>query len=203
MRALLLIFATVCLVSIETIAQGLSLVSPNYYRRDTTYVMDGYSYRCDGKTGNVSLYNAESKWVNTRQVYKATGKIFDFGFGEVEKYNPIIDNYDMNKVVLGIINNGFSKDFTELLESDEKIVITMYLNSETGKVEEVEFWFTDFYPYATLPISTYRDIELKLKNQVWYAPTDIGKQLNYIMISLMHRPIGASPKPDNGLVPIE
>ena len=203
MKTLLLFFASIFIAITEMSAQIASFVPPAYYRRDTTYVMDGYSYRCDGKTGNISLYNSENKWVNVRQIYKATGKTFDFGFGEVDKYNPIVDNSEMDKVVLNIIDNGFTKDFTKLLENDEWINIVMYLNSETGKVEDVKFWFTDFEHYSTLPISNYRDIELKLKEQVSYTPSNIGKQLNYILLSLIRKPLGALPPPDTDLVPIE
>ena len=98
----------------------------------------------------------------------------------------------MNQKVFDIIDNAFAKNFVEYLKDDELLNVVMYLNSETGKVEEVKFWFIDLDAYATLPISTYRNIEVQLINEVSYTPSAIGKQLNYIMLSLMRRPIGAS-----------
>ena len=203
MRSLLLFFVCLTFPFTEMFAQQISLVPLNYYKKDTTYVMEGYSYRCEGKTGNVSLYNAENKWANERQVYKSTGKVFDFGFGEVEKYNPIIDSYAMDIKVLNIVDYAFTKDFVKTLEDYEKLNVVMYLSPETGKVEEVKFWFVYLDPFATIPISTYRNIELKLKEQISYTPSEIGKQLNYIMLSLMRRPVGAHPAPDSSLELIE
>lgn len=97
----------------EIFAQQLDFVAPGYYCKDTIYVMDGYRYRCDGTRGMVKLYNADylNQWEGKRQIYKDTGKRFGFGFSDVEKYNPIVDNSSMNQKVLDIIDNAFSKDF--------------------------------------------------------------------------------------------
>lgn len=79
----------------------------------------------------------------------------------------------------------------------------MYLDAVTGKVLEVRFQFTTFNPFARVPISFYRNIELELKEQISFVTTDVGKQLNYIMLSWRQRPKGALPPPDTDLVPIE
>ena len=70
----------------ETFAQQLDFVAPGYYSKDTVYVMNGYSYCCEGKTGNVTLYNADyqNNWVKKKQIYKETGKRFDFGLGDID-----------------------------------------------------------------------------------------------------------------------
>ena len=41
----------------------------------------------------------------------------------------------------------------------------MCINSDTGKVDEVEFSFMNFGTYATIPISVYRKIETDLKEK--------------------------------------
>lgn len=196
MKNLLLLFT--CLVfGVETFAQQLDLVAPNYYRKDTVYVMNGYRYRCNGTKGMVKLYNADYQnfWEEKTQVYKETGKFFDSKFG---KYNPIINNYSMNQKVLDIIDNAFTKEFVECLKNHERLTVTLFLNSETGRVEEVSFWFIPVSAYASLPISTYRNIELQLIDEISYTPSAIGKQLNYIMLSLMRKPLGKS---SSGAVP--
>ena len=101
MRALLLLLTTL-LIGTGTFAQQLDLVVPGYYRKDTVYVMNGYRYRCIGTKGIVRIYNADyqNQWEGQTQVYKETGKYFDFDFGEEEKYNPIIDDYSMSQKVL-------------------------------------------------------------------------------------------------------
>jgi len=203
MRTLLL-FLTALMIGAETFAQQLDFVAPGYYRKDTVYVLNGYRYRCMGAKGMIRIYNADyqNQWMEQKQVYKETGKNFDFGFSDVKKYYPIVNDYNMSQKVLNIINNAFTKEFATSLKNDERLNVVMYLNSETGKVEEVSFWFTHFGPFATLPLSTYRNIELQLIRDISYTPTAIGKQLNYIMLSLRHRPKGASSS-GTGITPSE
>ena len=193
MRILLLFFACL-MVGAESFAQQLNFVVPGYYRKDTTYAFNGYRYRCIGTKGAITLYNADyqNKLVETDQVYKDTGKYFDFGFGETKEYDPIINNSSMDKKVLGIINNAFTKEFVSYLKDDEDLTVILYLNSGTGKVEEVSFWFLHSSAFASLPISVYRNIEVQLINEISYTPSAIGKQLNYIFLALMHKPLGKS-----------
>jgi len=200
MRTLLL-FLTALMIGAETFAQQLDFVAPGYYRKDTVYVLNGYRYRCIGAKGTVRIYNADyqNQWEEQTQVYKETGKYFDSNWGKI---NPIVDDYSMSQKVLNIIDNAFTKEFTASLKDKERLNVVMFLNSETGKVEEVSFWFTHFGPFATLPLSTYRNIELQLIRDISYTPTAIGKQLNYIMLSLRHRPKGASSS-GTGITPSE
>ena len=52
----------------------------------------------------------------------------------------------------------------------------MCINSDTGKVDEVEFSFMNFGTYATIPISVYRKIETDLKEKgLVYPLTEEGK----------------------------
>ncbi|MCG0885682.1 hypothetical protein IMAU10574_03093 [Lactiplantibacillus plantarum] len=69
----------------------------------------------------------------------------------------------------------------------------MLLSPDTGKVIEVYFNFTTFNPYARVPLYVYREIEVKLKEQIQYKPGEVGKQLNHIMLSWMQKPKGRLP----------
>ena len=80
---------------------------------------------------------------------------------------------------LSIVNAAFSASEKSKSKGHE-LIITMCINSDTGKVDEVEFSFMNFGTYATIPISVYRKIETDLKEKVWYIPTEEGKKLNYI-----------------------
>ena len=80
---------------------------------------------------------------------------------------------------LSIVNAAFSASEKQRVKGHE-LIITMCINSDTGKVDEVEFSFMNFGTYATIPISVYRKIETDLKEKVWYIPTEEGKKLNYI-----------------------
>ena len=74
---------------------------------------------------------------------------------------------------------------------NEKKVIEY--NSSMRKVMEVNFNFTTFSPYARVPLHVYREIEVKLKEQIHFKPGEVGKQLNYIMLSWRQKPQGKLP----------
>ena len=68
------------------------------------------------------------------------------------------------------------------LVKGKELIITMYIDPDTGKIADVEFIFTNFNPYATIPISVYRKIEVEIKKNIWFNITPDGKRFNYIML---------------------
>ena len=74
-----------------------------------------------------------------------------------------------------------------------ELMITMLLSPNTGEVMEVNFNFFTFEPYAKVPLHVYREIEVKLKEQIQFKPIEEGKQLNYIMLAWMQKPQGKLP----------
>ena len=58
--------------------------------------------------------------------------------------------------------------------------IVLHINPNSGKIDGVIFNFLNDQPFATIPVSTYRNIELKLKETMTYTPTAYGKRQNYI-----------------------
>ena len=42
----------------------------------------------------------------------------------------------------------------------------MYINSSTGRVDEVSFEFHRSGPFATIPVSVYRKIETEIKKEL-------------------------------------
>ena len=58
--------------------------------------------------------------------------------------------------------------------------IKMYINSSTGRVDEVSFEFHRSGPFATIPVSVYRKIETEIKKELWFTLTAEGKMLSYI-----------------------
>ena len=71
----------------------------------------------------------------------------------------------------------------------------MYIDSSTGKVIEVDFDFLSIDPFATIPISVYRKIEVELKQNIWFIPTAEGKRMNYL-VRMWNQEIGATILPD-------
>lgn len=56
----------------------------------------------------------------------------------------------------------------------------MYINSSTGRVNEVSFEFHKSDLYIAIPMFVYRKIEIELKKDIWFTFTTEGKMLSYI-----------------------
>lgn len=58
--------------------------------------------------------------------------------------------------------------------------ISRMWHSTTGYIDDVYFEFDNTEPYATIPVSVYRNIELGIKEKVRFTLTNERKKLNYI-----------------------
>lgn len=58
--------------------------------------------------------------------------------------------------------------------------VELFINPETGKVDDVRFSFFRLSYYMYIPVSKFREIELKIKERLQFEVTDYGKQFNYI-----------------------
>ena len=193
MKELLFIISILIVGITEGSSQTTNTRKTNYYEKTQTFVKNGFTYQCDVLHKlHVTLYNKENKWTYENIIYKNTGKAYAPSIYEEKKLNPIVDNEEMTRKVLSIVDNAFTKDMAKKLGKEE-LLTTMYLDPNTGKVVEVCFIFTTFSPYAQIPLSVYRDIEVQLKENISYTPTSVGRQLNYIMLSWDQTPKGRKP----------
>lgn len=62
----------------------------------------------------------------------------------------------------------------------------LYVDPDTGKVSEVGFQFFSNTPYGFIPVSVFRQIEVELKKNIWFVPTQQGKRRNYILVGWLH-----------------
>ena len=149
----------------------------NYYATTKTFNQDGYIYQCDVRaSGFVTLYNKSNKLINVYPVYKNTGESFvqtDAGIKLLES-----DTWTRSKR-FSIVNAAFSDSEKQMLKGHDFYII-MYINSSTGRVDEVSFEFHKSDPFAAIPISVYRKIEIELKKDIWFTLTTEGKMLSYI-----------------------
>ena len=152
----------------------------NYYKQDKTFYEEGYTYQCDVTEGAglVNLYNKDSKYVYAKLINRYTGKKIS---REEERLSPLKSETWTKPKCHSIVNNAFSSDEKQRVKGEE-FIITMYIDPDTGKVADVEFIFMTFNPYATIPISVYRKIEVEIKKKIWFNVTSDGKRFNYIML---------------------
>ena len=160
---------------------GFSFIGANaqtyYYNATKTFNENGYTYQCDVKYGGVVLYNQTNQFTYQKPKYK-NGSLVEPDHWEY------IDDVQQDTWTLPLARSIVSNAFSDLEKSrfkGEPLGITMIISPETGKVIEVNFDFMSDTGYATVSVSTFRQIELNLKNQIWFTPTDEGKKVNYLM----------------------
>ena len=157
----------------------------NYYTTTKTFNQDGYIYQCDVRaSGFVTLYNKSNKWIKVYPVYKNTGESFvqtDAGIKLLES-----DTWTRSKR-FSIVNAAFSDSEKQMLKGHDFYII-MYINSSTGRVDEVSFEFHKSDPFAAIPVSVYRKIETEIKKELWFTLTAEGKMLSYIFYCWAQEP---------------
>ena len=173
MKALFILFF-ISLFMVDLSAQT------NYYSQDKTFYEDGYTYQCDVTEGAglVNLYNKDSKYIYVKQINRYTGEKIS---REEELLNEFEEETWTKPKCRSIVNNAFSSAEKQRVKGKE-FTITMYIDPDNGKVADVEFIFVNFNPYATIPISVYRKIEVEIKKNIWFKITPEGKKRNYIML---------------------
>ena len=158
---------------------ALSVAQTNYYTTSKTFYENGYIYRCDLCASRfVDLYNVNNKWIGQFPSYKSTGETFvmpDAGI-QLTTHASWLAN---EKKVENIVNAAFTAAQKQTI-TNEELKLVMYVNTETGKIDDVCFRFLNNKPYAYIPVSVYRNIELAIKENVQEVLTDEGRKLNFI-----------------------
>ncbi|MDR0989034.1 MAG: DUF5043 domain-containing protein [Prevotellaceae bacterium] len=164
-----------------------------YYQITGMYAEAEYTYQCDVQGKHVRLYNKANKWTYELIRNKTTGNVAD-----IEALLPVLedDTWTKPKCHL-IVSQAFTVNEACMVQNAFPISVSMYINSTTGRIEEILFEFTNIEAFATIPVSVYRKIEVNLKKNVWFTSTANGKTLNYIYrwFEAMPNPKDASPNP--------
>lgn len=154
----------------------------NYYSQTKTFVENGYTYQCNVTPwGFIELYNRNNVLKGNFPAYRSTGETYiepEDGFHPLMKY----DSYEWEKNE-SIIRNVFTEQQKSVCKG-RSLYVTCYINSETGKIDEVLFEFFKTSGYISVPISVFRQIELNLKKEIQYEITELGKQLDFIYLNL-------------------
>ena len=161
------------------LATNAIVAQTNYYTERKTFNMEGYTYISDIVNAG-ELYNAENKWIDQQPRYKDTGEIFEEENIRIELSTG--ETWDRAEALCdSIIRAEFSAiDMNRIKNNTDKITVVLYVNSETGVVDEVSFSFYRESPYAYIPVSTYRRIELAIKENVRLSLANDYKILTFV-----------------------
>ncbi len=180
MKTKIILFFCLLFTLVEISAQTYYYNTTKTFNVARTLFESGYTYQCDVPNwGLVTLYNKENLYTNTiTYVYKDGSTITDTKLlrGDIKLIED--DNWTKQQCFF-IVNNAFSDAEKQRVKGSE-LQIVMTVDTSTGKVIEAYFSFYYTDPFATIPVSTYRKIELELKKRIWFTLTDAGKSLKFV-----------------------
>ncbi|MBB4044664.1 DUF5043 domain-containing protein [Bacteroides reticulotermitis] len=156
----------------------------NYYSTPKTFNENGYSYECTIGAGRIiTLANKDNKYTNKMPAY-VTGKERGKEYVCKGMSNVPISSEDIysRRACYMTLKPLFTQEERKRLR-DETLDINMIINPQTGRVMEVYFEFYILSLYNTVPLSTYRKIELELMNKVCFIPSETGRMLDFILFS--------------------
>ncbi len=163
---------------------AINAISQTYYYYNTTKTFNenGYRYQCDKPDyGLVTLYNKDNVYTYLHYEYKDGSPLEN-----TDTLGSLFENDNWTKQKCdSIVNNAFSPPEKQRVKG-KKLDVTLTIDSSTGKVIEVDFCFFYSDLMGTIPVSTYRKIELELKEKIWFTLTETGKKLTFVQRGWMH-----------------
>ena len=182
------IFLILCTLSTPILAQRRQFLSHLSLSSDTLR-MNGYTYVCDtiGST-RVNLYNAANHPGRSEIAYK-DGNDIPFEKLMNDDINAVIITDELGDLMWSIVDDAFTK---EQAASFGKwgLGITLNISSTTGRITDVYFEYISLSNYTKIPVDVYRNIELRLKNEVVFTLTEEGKRLTYCYLGWSQTPKG-------------
>lgn len=177
-------------------AQQLLNLKANFYNEDKIIQGDGYAYQCIANkwgTGETYLYNVNNVLTDSLAMYKDGTNLKPF-----DESDTVIEDEKMYNKLLSAINHEFTIEEAATF-GKHPLTVEIYIDSNTGDIKEVKFSFFRTRPYIHVPVSRFRNIEMNLKNNVHFTPTEEGRKRTFIYLGWMNVPTGC-PKfiaPDN------
>ena len=164
----------------------------NYYPMTKTFYEDGYVYQCDlDESGRVTLYNKDNRFIYSKYANKdGTPVSSDVLLGKIHLIED--DNWTRRKSG-EIADNIFSAN-ERVRVANKEYSVRMIIDKSTGKVNEVFFSFMFNGPFITVPVSTFRKLELELKEKIWFTITPAGKKLKFILVA-WRQEVSPTPQP--------
>lgn len=162
-------------------------LATNYYIVSQTFYKLGYTYKCrTDLSGMVTLFNKKNTHTfDDNFKYKDGTPVEDskITLGEIALFED--DNWTKPRCI-SIVDSAFSES-EKLRVRGQEFEITMKIEPDSGRVIEVDFTFFSESAFVSIPVSTYRKIEVALKKQIWFTPTTVGKKLETILASWTHK----------------
>ena len=166
----------------------------DYYKGVEIIKGDGFTYVCDRPFSGrrIILHDINSRYYGVDWTFKDGSPLTEDIYFEGE--GIIVDDDWTRPKALSIVNGAFTAEQGAFLNG-KTFSVDMRISPETGKVVEVYFKFYANSPFVRIPPEVFRDIEQRLKEEVWFTITPLGKRLNYLQCGWVHtvKASGATP----------
>ncbi len=164
MRKKVIVLVSLLFVLVDMYAQTF------YY--DTTQVFYAQRYVCDvtQESKSVRLYSKSNKFTEVEAVNKETGA--EMTDAERKEANFVDDSQLWGKC-LSILNESFSEEERTRVQGC-KFIIILRVDTNTGIIRDVEYRFPAVSMLATVPVSVYQEMEIKLKKEIVFNITEKG-----------------------------
>ena len=152
----------------------------NFYTSSKVFNEGTYRYQCDvSSSGNVYLYNISNNWIGLSPQIKE-GNV-NFVLEDIQVELTTEESWLLNRTKFGtIMDNALSSIDDNTWTKHGTLYVNFYVNTDTGKVDDVRFYFDRDSSFVYLPISFYSQLELAIKEQFHYVLTELGRNLTFV-----------------------
>ena len=159
---------------------GSITAQTRFYDVTRTFHESGFTYQANVIPGDrVLLFNRDvGRFTDLRQTFRDGRGISE----DDRRIDDVVEENDIRMRALAhqIVRNTFSIAERNRLRRGEYLGLRLIICPNTGSVKEVHFNFMRQSGYATIPVTTYRRMEVAIKEQVRFTPTDFGRNMNFI-----------------------
>ena len=155
-----------------------------HYNTTRTFRETGFTYQANVSGGWVVLFNANNRHnIDQEQTWR-DGRMITIE--DTRRFPSTVEPcvLTIRTTVHNIVRNALSAAERQRM-SDRQLMVVMQVNQTATTpqpVTEVWFSFPNNSPFATLPVSVYRRIELEIKRQVRLMPNAHGRELNFVQV---------------------
>ena len=193
----IIILLILCFLCLSVFAQRDPAYSHLRLVSDTLR-MYGYTYVCDTiGTTRVNLYSADNHPGREEIAYK-DGTDIPFEKLIHDDIDAVVITDELDKLMWSIVDDAFTKEQAASF-GKWRLGITLNISSTTGRITDVYFEYVNLSDYTKIPVDVYRNIELRLKNEVVFTLTEEGKRLTYCFLGWSQIPKGKAETNNNGI----
>jgi hypothetical protein len=173
---------------IMSLVATIVVAQTSYYPGDTgTVTKSGYTYKYRPilglAIGSIELYNASNTYLDVEWAHRDGSHLSTAELSDLYDDSYYYSQSSMtNDQLLNLAMGYFTAQQKTTLKGSW-IGIDVQVDTVTGKVTDVSFLGTRNSRFVTIPVETFRSIELAIKERLNITATAEGRKFNYVRFS--------------------